>query len=211
MRRVIVPLLAAAAMVLADDIALRADDFDDAIAAYRSGLPGLAAKTFHALAEEGDSDAQFNLALLYSEGSGLPQSQREALYWAWRAHLGGVPRAGLLIARLSVGISPKISSETADRLAAVFQPQIDAGDAFAMLQFARVLNDLAPKPDTETAYIWQAIAAALGAEGAMAERNATLKTMAVEQRIKAQDRATVVFKEWCSKMSEPPATCDVGR
>lgn len=211
MKRRGAPLLAAAAMVFASHIVATADDFDDAIAAYKSGQPGLAAKMFHALADNGDSDAQFNLALLYSEGSGLPQSQREALYWAWRAHLGGVRRAQVLIARLSAGVSPKISSETADRLAGVLQLQIDLGDSVAMLQLARVLTDLAPEPDAETAYVWQAIAAALGAQGATADRDATLRSMAVGQRIVAQDRVTEVFREWCGKLNEPPTPCDVGR
>ena len=208
MKRLFAPLLACVVTLGAAAMPVCADEFDDAIAAYKSGQPGLAAKTFRALAEKGGVEAQYNLAILYNSGIGLPQSQREALYWAWSANLGGVRQAGLLIGKLSEGVSPTIRGETAARLGAALKLRMDLGDTVAMLGYARVLTDLAPDPDDETAYVWQAIAAALGAKGAMQARDATLAAMALQERLDAQDRTVKVFLEWCGMAKSPPTACD---
>ena len=42
---------------------------------------------FSNLAYQGIPEAQFNLALLYSIGLGVPKNYRLALYWSWQAHL----------------------------------------------------------------------------------------------------------------------------
>ena len=42
---------------------------------------------FSNLAEKGVPEAQFNLALLYSNGLGAPKNFRLALYWSWQAYL----------------------------------------------------------------------------------------------------------------------------
>ena len=42
---------------------------------------------FSTLADRGIPEAQFNLALLYSNGLGVPKNYRLALYWSWQAHL----------------------------------------------------------------------------------------------------------------------------
>ena len=44
-------------------------------------------KIFSTLADQGIPEAQFNLALLYSNGLGVPKNYRLALYWSWQAHL----------------------------------------------------------------------------------------------------------------------------
>ena len=53
----------------------------DAIAAYEAGNPQLAAKEFQACAEKGDAVCQFNLALMYEQGMGIPKNEKEAVFW----------------------------------------------------------------------------------------------------------------------------------
>ena len=139
-----------------------ADPFDAAIAAFRAGDAGRAAVLFKTLAEAGEAEAQFNLALLYAEGAGLPQNPREALYWAWRAQIAGIPRAEALSQRLTAALPDEARADLAERLERVLAPGIAAGDARAMFGLARVLLQLRPEPDAKRAYEWLAIAAALG-------------------------------------------------
>ena len=72
-------LAAVMAPAVAQEAAAPADPYAQAIAAYKAGDAGGAAALFHKLALAGDADAQFNLALLYWQGEGIPQNRREAL------------------------------------------------------------------------------------------------------------------------------------
>jgi len=61
--------------------------------AYQRGDYETAARDLQPLAEGGEVRAQYDLALLYDKGSGVPQSDAKALYWYSRAAERGDPRA----------------------------------------------------------------------------------------------------------------------
>lgn len=63
--------------------------FTEGVAAYESGNAPLAAKEFRAAAEEGHADSQFNLGLMYEQGIGVSQDEREAVVWYEKAALQG--------------------------------------------------------------------------------------------------------------------------
>ena len=58
---------------------------EEGVAAYQAGNPQLAAKEFRAAAEKGDSNCQFNLALMHEQGMGLAKDEKEALVWYKKA------------------------------------------------------------------------------------------------------------------------------
>ena len=62
-----------------------AGDFQEGVNAYDSGDYTTALKEFAALAEQGDADAQFNLALMYTNGHGVPQDYKQAVKWYTKA------------------------------------------------------------------------------------------------------------------------------
>ncbi len=62
-----------------------AGDFAAGLAAYQQGDFVTAAKEWRVLADQGDPSAQFNLALLYYDGKGVPQDYTEAANWFRRA------------------------------------------------------------------------------------------------------------------------------
>ena len=62
-----------------------AGDFQKGVNAYESGDYTTALKEFAALAEQGDADAQFNLALMYEKGKGVPQDYKQAVKWYTKA------------------------------------------------------------------------------------------------------------------------------
>lgn len=53
----------------------------EGVAAYEAGDLPLAVKEFRASAEKGDADCQFNLALMYEKGMGVPKDERKAVAW----------------------------------------------------------------------------------------------------------------------------------
>jgi TPR repeat protein len=59
--------------------------FEDATAAYERGDFETAYRLMKPLAEQGDAFAQYNLALFYSKGQGVPQDYAEATKWYRKA------------------------------------------------------------------------------------------------------------------------------
>ncbi|MDB0048246.1 sel1 repeat family protein [Burkholderiaceae bacterium] len=62
-----------------------AGDFQKGMSAYVSGDYTTAFKEFAASAEQGNVDAQFNLALMYKNGQGVPQDYKQAVKWYTKA------------------------------------------------------------------------------------------------------------------------------
>ena len=168
-----------------------------ALQLMQSNQPTLAAAIFDRMAKAGDGDAQFNLALLFDTGLGVPQNDREAIYWAWRARLAGVAQARSLLTKLAPQTTPALRKDVSDRLLADLQPRILAGEGRAMLEQSVVLAELLEKPDVEGAYVWQTLAASLGTPNAATARDATLRLIAPDKRAAAQDRAMAQLKSLC--------------
>jgi TPR repeat protein len=59
--------------------------FDEGVAAYQSGDLPLAVKEFRAAAEAGNTDAQFNMALMYERGIGVSKDEQESVVWYRKA------------------------------------------------------------------------------------------------------------------------------
>ncbi|MCE6970713.1 sel1 repeat family protein [Cereibacter sphaeroides] len=184
-----------------------ADPFAEAVAAFRKGEAGRAAVLFRQLAEAGDAEARFNLALLYAEGAGLPQNPREALYWAWLAKLEGVEPAEALSARLQGHLPAEALEALSDRIEAALLPRVAEGDSAAMFGLARVLLQLRPEPDARRAYEWLSIAAALGRSEAAGARDAALAQVPERDRFSVQDGALAAFAAWCRTATRPADAC----
>jgi hypothetical protein len=206
------PRIAAALLpaLLAISGAALADPFDDAMQAAAEGRHGAAAAAFHGLALAGDGVAAHNLALLFATGRGVPQNQTEALYWAWRARLDDVDAAEKLLARLWPQADAARRDVIAQRLEAGLMPFAEGGDGAAMLQLAAVLSIVRPVPDAQQAHAWQSMAAAMDVPGAVVARDATLASLAPQDRAAAQDHALVAFRDWCGRRgSAAPHACSV--
>ncbi|WP_339487619.1 tetratricopeptide repeat protein [Pseudomonas sp. EL_65y_Pfl2_R95] len=54
---------------------------DEGVAAYEAGDLPLAFKEFHVLAETGNADGQFNVALMYEQGIGVTKDETQAISW----------------------------------------------------------------------------------------------------------------------------------
>jgi TPR repeat protein len=60
-------------------------DYEDGVAAAQAGDYATALREFTAAAEAGLDLAQYNLAILYFTGQGVPQDHAQALYWTQAA------------------------------------------------------------------------------------------------------------------------------
>jgi TPR repeat protein len=65
--------------------AVSAGDFEDGVAAFDEGNYEAAFTAYRKAAEQGDVDAQFNLAAMYDEGKGVPQDYKQAVNWYRKA------------------------------------------------------------------------------------------------------------------------------
>ncbi len=63
--------------------------FTEGVAAYEAGNVPLAVEEFRLAAEDGHSDSQFNLGLMYEKGIGVSIDEREAVSWYLKAALQG--------------------------------------------------------------------------------------------------------------------------
>jgi len=79
LKRFVLTGVAVIAMVCATTAT--ANTFNKGFIAAESGDYKAAMMNWGPLAEKGDAMAQFNLAMLYHSGSGLPQNEAEAVKW----------------------------------------------------------------------------------------------------------------------------------
>ena len=68
-------------------------DYQAGVDAFAQGDYATAYREFLPLVEQEDADAQFNLALMYSNGVGVPQDYAEALKWYRLAAEQGLAKA----------------------------------------------------------------------------------------------------------------------
>jgi TPR repeat protein len=78
MKKICLALTAALTLTLTT---AHAADFDKGFAAYEAGDYATAFVEFSELAEQGDADAQYNLALMYERGEGVVQDYAAAVKW----------------------------------------------------------------------------------------------------------------------------------
>lgn len=184
--------------------------FSDAVAAYRAGDPGAAAAGFLTLAKAGLPQAQFNLALLFRQGEGVPRNHEEALYWAWRARIGGVPRAETLVRDLLRGMGPDQRDALAERLLEDLAPDLTApppraGRAF--LASALIQTELRSAPDLMQAYVWFSISAALMTPGAAELRDHAFSGLPSTDQPQAERGAMAAFSDWCKSAAGSYPAC----
>lgn len=187
-----------------------AEDFSYALAALREGQTVEGARVFHALAQAGDGEAMYNLALLYRQGLGLPRNGELALYWAWRSRLEAIGPAPALTELLAEETTPAHRSAVHRRLMAEIGAQGAAMPARGFMELALVEEALAAKPDAVQLYIWWAMAVALGQAQALPRRDAALAALAEKQAVEAEARLLESFSSWCLAASgDHPPFCAV--
>ena len=146
-------------------------------------------------AESGDKEAQFNLAIFYYHGIGVPQNFEYALRWATMSGLQGFKKA--LAARPP--IIDKVQPDTVQAVITWVRQRLtksaEEGDNVALVMLS---NSFAPEfgfADQKEAYYWASLAVASGRTEAKRRRDALVKELKAPDFKEVQDRSA----EWFAK------------
>jgi TPR repeat protein len=202
-------MLAAVAVSALMTAPVGADDFDDAVAAFKGGDTDRAIMLFSRLADTNDGAAQANLAVLYALGQGITQDDAEAYYWAWRARFSGELAAKGMIKLLKERLTEEGRTEVAGRLIKDLTDTAKRGDLGALTAIGRVYSEVSEPANPPEALLWFTVAAAFEAPHAALFREGTSQEISKQERLTIQARARQLFAEWCKKLpaEKLPVTC----
>ena len=160
-------------------------DFNKGLTAAQSGDFATALKEWKPLAGQGDADAQTNLGLMYQNGWGVPQDDKEAVYWYKLAAEQGDAKAQYNLGVMyDVGDGVPQDYKEAARLWILAAEQ---GHANAQYNLGQMYDVGEGVPlDKVYAYMWFNIVAANGDKDAEEERKKLNKTLSQSQVQEAQ-------------------------
>ena len=156
-------------------------------------------KIFSNLAELGIPEAQFNLALLYSNGLGTPKNFRLALYWSWQAHLNdhetAIDRVNTTYDLINEDLRNSVAQAIIEELVASAQE----GDRAAPLKLGKTYLGLFVEAQNQPAYLWLSISQAYGEERASALLEEAASQMTLEEILAQQEEAQKSFNNMNKK------------
>ena len=148
---------------------------------------------FSSLAELGIPEAQFNLALLYSNGLGTPKNFRLALYWSWQAHLNDHETAIDRVNKTYDLINEDLRNSVAQTIIEELVASAQAGDKDAPLKLGKTYLALFVEAQNLPAYLWLSISQAYGEERASALLEEAASQMSLEEVLAQQEEAKKSF------------------
>ena len=154
---------------------------------------------FSSLAELEIPEAQFNLALLYSNGLGTPKNFRLALYWSWQAHLNDHETAIEQVNKTYELINENLRNSVAEATIEELVASAQAGDRAAPLKLGKTYLGLFVEAQNQPAYLWLSIAQAYGEERASALLEEAASQMTLEEVLAQQEEAQKSFNEMIKK------------
>ena len=143
----------------------KADTFVNAIKAFEKKDFQTAVELFTILANEGEPTSQHNLSILYFKGLGSPVSYKRALYWAWRASLGGSEPAMVVVDDVRDIVTEDLIGVVSEEIAGELTAKAMNGDKEAAERLGKTYYNLFVEPDLKMAYTWLLISQAFGNEG----------------------------------------------
>ena len=154
---------------------------------------------FLSLAELEIPEAQFNLALLYSNGLGTPKNFRLALYWSWQAHLNDHETAIEQVNKTYELINENLRNSVAETTIEELVASAQAGDRAAPLKLGKTYLGLFVEAQNQPAYLWLSISQAYGEERASALLEEAASQMTLEEVLAQQEEAQKSFNEMIKK------------
>ncbi len=163
-------------------------DFQDGVNAFENGDFAAALAEWKPLAEQGNTDAQYNLGLMYDNGDGVAQDDIEAMKWyTLAADLGDAKaqyKLGLMYNN-GKGVPQDYKEAVKWYTLSVEQGDADAQNNFGFLYS----NGHGVLQDFVRAHMWYNIAASNGSEKGAENRNIISAKMTPSQIEKSQDLA----------------------
>lgn len=180
-----------------------ADRLDDGISAIDKQDFKAAYRIFKQLAEQGNSEAQYNLAILYRQGKGVPRNNKLAFKWFLAA-----AQQELVAAQFYVGYLFDMGQGTGkDGAKAVqwYKKAAQRGHPLAQANLGAAYADgEGVKQDIVQAFVWFGLAAAQGIPSALQNRNELKKHMSDELVTNAQGLTQVYFDKYVAPFQPKP-------
>lgn len=190
------------AMVLWNTCAL-AGNLEEGMAAIEKEDYMTAYQVFKNLAEEGNAEAQHNLAILYKQGKGVMQDSALAFTWFSKAAEQGLADAEYYLGHLYD------SGEGVEKNAAVafnwYSKAAEKGNPLAQTNLGVMYaNGEGTRQDIILAYVWFSLAASQGLAPALDNRNVLVKDMSEELRRNAQKLTREYFQKYVAPFQAKP-------
>jgi len=168
-------------------------DYRKARSAYEAGDYAKALQIFEQLSQAGDSQAQYDLSLMYLQGIGANKNLEKGWTWMNRAADGGNVQAML---ELAVRYQKSASLENAEQMAFLwFQRAAMAGSAAGQYNLAHLYEDGNQTPvDLVQAYVWMTLSNKSGNPMAATEAKQLRSKLSPAELEKAEEKLTILRK-----------------
>ena len=176
-------------------ISEESEAFLEAVSAFENKEFQTAVELFTVLGEQGEPTSQHNLSILYFKGLGSPANYRRALYWAWRASLGGSEPALALVNEVRDVVTEDLVGIVSEEIVTELTARAMAGDKNASERLGKTYYNLFVEPDLRMAYIWFLISQAFGNEKVSEFIMEIEDQIEIQDRIAYQEEATEIFIE----------------
>ena len=176
-------------------IAEESEAFLEDVSAFENKEFQTAVELFTVLGEQGEPTSQHNLSILYFKGLGSPVNYKRALYWAWRASLGGSEPALTLVDEVREVVTEDLVGIVSEEIVTELTVRAMAGDKNASERLGKTYYNLFVEPDLRMAYIWFLISQAFGNEKVSEFILKIEDQIEIEDRIAYQEEATEIFLE----------------
>jgi TPR repeat protein len=176
-------------------VAAESEAFLEAVSAFESKEYQTAVELFTALGEQGEPTSQHNLSILYFKGLGSPANYKRALYWAWRASLGGSEPALALVDEVREIVTDDLVGIVSEEIVTELTAKAMAGDKNASERLGKTYYNLFVEPDLKMAYIWFLISQAFGNDKVSESISKIEDQIEIKDRIAYQEEATEIFTE----------------
>ncbi len=186
-------VVAAAVRAQTETIEANPDVFVNAINAFEKKDFQTAVELFTILASEGEPTSQHNLSILYFKGLGSPVSYKRALYWAWRASLGGSEPAMAVVDDVRDIVTEDLIGVVSEEIVSELTAKAMDGDKNAAERLGKTYYNLFVEPDLKMAYTWFLISQAFGNESVSDTISEVEDLIAIEDKITYQEDASEIF------------------
>ena len=176
-------------------ISEESEAFLEAVSAFENKEFQTAVELFTVLGEQGEPTSQHNLSILYFKGLGSPANYKRALYWAWRASLGGSEPALALVNEVRDVVTEDLVGIVSEEIVTELTARAMAGDKNASERLGKTYYNLFVEPDLRMAYIWFLISQAFGNEKVSEFIMEIEDQIEIQDRIAYQEEATEIFIE----------------
>jgi TPR repeat protein len=176
-------------------VAAKSEAFLEAVSAFENKEYQTAVELFTVLGEQGEPTSQHNLSILYFKGLGSPANYKRALYWAWRASLGGSEPALALVDEVREIVTEDLVEIVSEEIVTELTAKAMAGDKNASERLGKTYYNLFVEPDLKMAYIWFLISQAFGNDKVSESISKIEDQIEIKDRIAYQEEATEIFTE----------------